>query len=221
MCVVETPPSLLIRRLPVTVAQAMTKALERFDADEGVRVMLMPARTTAAGLTLTRASRVILLEPAPDPAIPQQACNFLLHPPLPPSACPPIVSSSLRGSRPALPSQSNCGPPRIFSARVLRVFSPSPLPPFPAPFCVLFRDCSVCHNAFDTAGLWIHPIFLGFFWAGLQRVWCMRNRCACRLRIRPSADALVHPRRQWRGATGRGRRGRSWCTSSSSPEPSR
>jgi SNF2 family DNA or RNA helicase len=35
--------------------------------------MLMPAKTAAAGLTLTAANRVILLEPAADPAIPQQA----------------------------------------------------------------------------------------------------------------------------------------------------
>ena len=54
------------------VMQVITKALDRFEREEGVRVMLMPARTTAAGLTLTRASRIILLEPAPDPAIPQQ-----------------------------------------------------------------------------------------------------------------------------------------------------
>jgi len=53
--------------------EAMTKALVRFDGEDDVKVMLMPARTTAAGLTLTRASRIILLEPAPDPAIPQQA----------------------------------------------------------------------------------------------------------------------------------------------------
>lgn len=50
----------------------MTKAVARLEEEEAVRVMLMPARTTAAGLTLTAASRIVLLEPAPDPAIPQQ-----------------------------------------------------------------------------------------------------------------------------------------------------
>ncbi len=64
--------------------QVISKALDRFEGEEGVRVMLMPARTTAAGLTLTRASRIILLEPAPDPAIPQQAC-----PPSPFLGAPP------------------------------------------------------------------------------------------------------------------------------------
>lgn len=52
--------------------QAIAKALAAFNGDPDVAVMLMPAKTAAAGLTLTAASRVILLEPAADPAIPQQ-----------------------------------------------------------------------------------------------------------------------------------------------------
>lgn len=53
--------------------EAVGKALAAFNGEPEVAVMLMPARTAAAGLTLTAANRVILLEPAADPAIPQQA----------------------------------------------------------------------------------------------------------------------------------------------------
>lgn len=56
-----------------STCQAIAKALGSFNGDPEVRVMLMPAKTAAAGLTLTAASRVILLEPAADPAVPQQA----------------------------------------------------------------------------------------------------------------------------------------------------
>lgn len=38
------------------------------------RVLLLSLQTQAAGLTLTRASHVFLLEPAMDPAIEQQVC---------------------------------------------------------------------------------------------------------------------------------------------------
>lgn len=55
--------------------QTIAKALAAFNGDPEVAVMLMPAKTAAAGLTLTAANRVILLEPAADPAIPQQASH--------------------------------------------------------------------------------------------------------------------------------------------------
>ncbi len=58
--------------IATTTLQAISKALGAFNGDPEVRVMLMPAKTAAAGLTLTAASRVILLEPAADPAVPQQ-----------------------------------------------------------------------------------------------------------------------------------------------------
>lgn len=38
-----------------------------------VRVFLLSLRAGAAGLNLTAASRVFLLEPSPDPAVEQQA----------------------------------------------------------------------------------------------------------------------------------------------------
>lgn len=47
--------------------------IQRFENEADVRVFLLPMRTAAAGLTLTRASHVFLLEPALDPAVEQQA----------------------------------------------------------------------------------------------------------------------------------------------------
>ena len=48
-------------------------ALESFNQDEECKVMLLSLQTQAAGLTLVRASRVFLLEPALDASIEQQA----------------------------------------------------------------------------------------------------------------------------------------------------
>ena len=49
------------------------EALISFNEDEECKVMLLSLQTQAAGLTLVRASRVFLLEPATDPSIEQQA----------------------------------------------------------------------------------------------------------------------------------------------------
>lgn len=52
---------------------AVRKAIKSFAEDDNVRVFLLSMRSGAAGLTLTRANHVFLLEPALDPAIEQQA----------------------------------------------------------------------------------------------------------------------------------------------------
>jgi SNF2 family DNA or RNA helicase len=51
----------------------MRKALTTFHEDPDTTVFLLSLGTAAAGLTLTRANHVYLLEPALDPAIEQQA----------------------------------------------------------------------------------------------------------------------------------------------------
>ena len=51
----------------------MRAAVKAFAEDPGVRVFLLSLRAGAAGLTLTAACRVVLLEPALDPATEQQA----------------------------------------------------------------------------------------------------------------------------------------------------
>jgi hypothetical protein len=51
------------------------KALNKFRDEDNVRVFLLSHRAGAQGLTLTRANHVILLEPALEPAIEQQAIS--------------------------------------------------------------------------------------------------------------------------------------------------
>ncbi len=53
--------------------RAARAIIQSFEHDDDVRVFLLPMKTAAAGLTLTRASHVFLLEPAMDPAVEQQA----------------------------------------------------------------------------------------------------------------------------------------------------
>lgn len=53
--------------------QNMRNALNDFNEDPETRVFLLCLGTAAAGLTLTRANHVFLLEPGLDPAVEQQA----------------------------------------------------------------------------------------------------------------------------------------------------
>ena len=53
--------------------KACRTIIQQFENQPDVRVFLLPMRTAAAGLTLTRANHVFLLEPAVDPAVEQQA----------------------------------------------------------------------------------------------------------------------------------------------------
>ena len=53
--------------------QASRRALKSFQEDPETTVFLLALGAAAAGLTLTRANHVFLLEPAIDPAIEQQA----------------------------------------------------------------------------------------------------------------------------------------------------
>lgn len=57
----------------VQCMQDMRNALNHFHEDPETRVFLLCLGTAAAGLTLTRANHVYLLEPGLDPAVEQQA----------------------------------------------------------------------------------------------------------------------------------------------------
>lgn len=55
------------------MGRAARLAVRAFAEDDGVRAMLLSLRAGGQGLTLTRASRVFLLEPSPDPSVDEQA----------------------------------------------------------------------------------------------------------------------------------------------------